>query len=133
MPGNRFVFDTHSLIWSLCAPKRLGRKARMAMKQVEEGLSQAWIPAAVAFEVSMLRELGRINIGLPELQEAVQDTSSIQFLSLDWQQVDTFSSLAQIRDPFDRMIVSAARTQRAKLITKDENIQDTGLVQTVWG
>jgi PIN domain nuclease of toxin-antitoxin system len=51
---------------------------------------------------------------------------------LTWNQLDEFSSLTSIRDPFDRLIVSAARSTGAKLITKDESLADSGLVDVVW-
>lgn len=36
------------------------------------------------------------------------------------------------RSSFDRLIVSACRVVKARLATKDEGLQTTGLVQTVW-
>jgi PIN domain nuclease of toxin-antitoxin system len=37
-----------------------------------------------------------------------------------------------IRDPFDRLIVSAARVHGARLVTRDEAIAGLGLVPVVW-
>jgi PIN domain nuclease of toxin-antitoxin system len=51
---------------------------------------------------------------------------------LTWEQLDEFVSLTSIRDPFDRLVVSAARTLDAKLVSKDEALAETGLVEVVW-
>ncbi|HXV65542.1 MAG TPA: PIN domain-containing protein [Vicinamibacteria bacterium] len=127
-----YVLDTHALVFSLAAPAKLGRKAKRALRSVEEGESQAWIPAAVAAEVVLLRELGRIEFGLAQLKTATEETPKLKFLSLDFPQIDEFAALGTIRDPFDRLIVSAARTVGAKLISKEEGFAVQGLVEIVW-
>jgi PIN domain nuclease of toxin-antitoxin system len=102
------------------------------MKSVEEGASIAWIPAAVVAEIVLLRELGRIGIGLSEIKTAMEQASGLRFLPLDMRQLDEFVALGAIRDAFDRLIVGASRALNAKLVTKDDNLQEMGLVQTVW-
>lgn len=42
------------------------------------------------------------------------------------------AALVALRDPFDRLIVSACRAMHAQLVSKDDGLQATGLVQTVW-
>ena len=37
-----------------------------------------------------------------------------------------------IRDPFDRMIVAAARTLALPILSADERIAESGLVDIVW-
>jgi PIN domain nuclease of toxin-antitoxin system len=37
-----------------------------------------------------------------------------------------------MRDPFDRLIVSAARAIGAALLTRDGGIAESGLVETMW-
>lgn len=127
-----YVLDTHSCIFALVAPDTLGRAGRRALASVEVGKSRAWIPAAVVAEFVLLRELGRIDLGLAHLKTALEEAPGLRFLALDWDQLDEFAALGAIRDPFDRLIVSAARAVDAKLITRDSRVQDLGLVQTVW-
>lgn len=128
----RYVLDTHACVFSLVAPDKLGRGARRAMTAVEAGESEAWIPAAVVAEIVILRELGRIDIGLAQLKTATQEAPALCFLPLDLQQLDEFAALGALRDPFDRLVVAAARALDAKLVTKDRPVDDLGLVQTVW-
>jgi PIN domain nuclease of toxin-antitoxin system len=135
MPSGRnasYVLDTHACVFALGAPTKLGKKARSAMQAVEEGRSEAWIPAAVVAEVILLRELGRIEIGLAQLKTAMEEAPGLRFLSMDLRQLDEFAALGAIRDPFDRLIVSAARAVGAKLLTRDRSLGENALVQTVW-
>lgn len=128
----RYVLDTHACVFSLVAPKRLGARARKALQTVEAGRSEAWIPAAVIAEIVLLRELGRIEIGLAQLKTAMEDAPGLRFLSLDLRQLDEFAALGSIRDPFDRLIAGACRALDAKLVTRDRQLADLGLVQTIW-
>jgi PIN domain nuclease of toxin-antitoxin system len=127
-----FVLDTHACVYALTAPDRLGKAGRRALKLVEAGRAVGWIPAAVVAEIVMLRELGRVRIGLPELRIAMEGASSFRFLALDLRQLDEFAAHTAIRDPFDRLIVGACRAVDARLITKDEALGESGLVGTVW-
>lgn len=127
-----YVLDTHACVFSLVAPQKLGAKASRALEKVEAGASVAWIPAAVVAEIVLLRELGRIEFGLAQLKTAMEEASGLRFLPLDLRQLDEFAALGAIRDPFDRLIVGAARAASAKLVTRDRAIGEQGLVQTLW-
>jgi len=90
------------------------------------------MPAAVVAEVLLLRGLGRVRVGLPEIRRAVESAPSLHFSPLDLDQLDRFSSLGSISDPFDRLIVAAARSLGAILLTRDEALAEGGLVETAW-
>ena len=126
------VLDTHACLYALASPDRLGVAARRALKQVEAGRAVAWIPAAVVAEIVLLRELGRVRVGFPELTDVFATSSAFRFLPLDLRQLDEFSAHVALRDPFDRLIVSACRAVRATLLTKDEALAERGLVRVLW-
>jgi len=128
----RYVLDTHACIFALVAPAKLGAGARKALASVEAGKSTAWVPAAVVAEIVLLRELGRIQLGLAGLKTAMEQAPALRFHALDLAQLDEFAALGAIRDPFDRLIVAAARALDAKLVTRDRPLDEHGLVQTVW-
>ncbi len=128
----RYVIDTHACVFLLAAPRKLGGDARRALERVESGHAEGWVPAAVVAEIVLLHELGRIRIGLPQLRETFDAVPGLRFLALDIEQLDHFVSLTTIRDPFDRLIVSAARSLKADLISRDATLSEGGLVRTVW-
>ena len=128
----RFVLDTHTCVYYLSAPKRLGSKAAQALQKIETGHDEAWIPAAVVAELALLHELRRIKVSMADLKNIFEETSTLNFSPLDLEQLEIFSLLSSVRDPFDRFVISAARALEAKLITKDALIQESGLVQVVW-
>jgi PIN domain nuclease of toxin-antitoxin system len=132
LPVADYVLDTHACVFALAAPNKLGQRARRALKRAELERRAVWIPAAAAAEIVLLHELGRMDLGLPALRAASESSASWRVLPLDIEQIDEFASLAAVRDPFDRLIVAAARRLRAKLISRDAQIEASGLVETIW-
>ena len=135
MPGTPvadIVLDTHACVYALIDPARLGKAARRAIARAEAGRSVAWVPAAVAAEIVLLRELDRIKIGLPELRTAMERSAFLRFLALDLRQMDEFAAHRSVADPFDRLIVSACRAVDARLVSRDTALADSGLVRVVW-
>jgi len=127
-----YVLDTHACVYALTAPRKLGPAARSALETIEAGRAKGWVPAAVAAEIALLRERDRIGIGIPELRTAFEQTPNLDFLPLDLLQVEEFAALASIQDPFDRLIVGACRVAGARLISRDQRLQESKLIRTVW-
>lgn len=127
-----YVLDTHACVFALAAPAKLGRRARRALQRAEHERTAVWIPAAAAAEIVLLRELGRTELGLSALRDACERSANWRVLPLDIEQIDEFAALASIRDPFDRLIVAAARRLRVKLISRDALLRESGLVETIW-
>jgi PIN domain nuclease of toxin-antitoxin system len=127
-----YLLDTHACLFALAAPKKLGKKARRVLEQANTEGGVVWVPAAATAEIVLLREFGRTEIGAPELARAFAETAW-RFLPLDFAQIDEFSALAAVRDPFDRLIIAAARCRQAKLISRDGPLAEFGLVDVVWG
>ena len=61
---------------------------------------------------------------------AAQPAFQLQPLDLD--QATEFSLLDSLPDPFDRMIVAAARSADVPLISADTVIDASALVETIW-
>ena len=126
-----YVLDTHACLFALAAPQKLGSKARRALEQAPVRSGTVWVPAAVSAEIVMLKQLGRTDLGVPALRLAFE-RAGWRFLALDFEQIDEFAALGAIRDPFDRLIVAASRRTGAKLISRDSNLEELGLVDIVW-
>jgi len=127
-----FVVDTHAFVWWASRPKRLGRAAARALRDVDAGRARAWIPAIVGIELTLLAEHGRRLAGVAEMRAATLRNDHVRILPLDPVQTTEFALLGMLSDPFDRMIVAAARAAGHPLVTGDEPIAESGLVEVVW-
>jgi PIN domain nuclease of toxin-antitoxin system len=90
------------------------------------------VPSIVGVELTLLREAGRHVLSVAEIQAATARNSEVRILPHDLEQAMEFSLLVALSDPFDRMIVAAARVTRRPLVTGDDRIAESGLADVIW-
>ncbi|HKX49411.1 MAG TPA: PIN domain-containing protein [Candidatus Binatia bacterium] len=130
-----FVTDTHAFIHHVTGRKRrLGRKARRVFERVERGIDAILVPFTVLEEVMLLSEAGRVRIPLPfrDLTISLAQADNFELGVNDMQLLLEAASFTTLPDPYDRLIVAQARVAGLPLITGDGEIQESGLVRTVW-
>jgi PIN domain nuclease of toxin-antitoxin system len=127
-----YVLDTHAFVWWATRPARLGRAAMRALRQVDQGRARAWVPSIVGVELTLLGENGRLRLGVAELEAATERNAEVRVLAHDLAQAREFALLGSLIDPFDRMIVAAARATKHPLITADQTVTASGLVEVIW-
>jgi PIN domain nuclease of toxin-antitoxin system len=127
----RLVADTHALVWHLTAPRRLGAGARRALAAADDGRALCCVPAIALVEIALLRERGRIGVGVDEVLGALAGRTGYAVLALDAEQAVEFAALVGIPDPMDRLVLAAARVSRSRLVSIDSVFDGRG-VERVW-
>ena|SRR5437867_11324638 len=128
------VADTHPLVYHAFGPQsKLGREAKRIFAKAEKGGIPVFVPTAALWEIAQLIEAGRIR--LPRKFEhwcrSLEGHSGFSIVTLEWLDVNEARHLP-FADPFDRLIVGTALRLDMPLVTKDQNIIDSRLVETVW-
>lgn len=82
-----FVADTHAFVWFLTAPQRLGRRARRLLAAADEGRSLCVVPAIALVEIALLKERGRVAIGVDAVLRAIDGHRGCAILALDAERV----------------------------------------------
>lgn len=126
------VIDTHVLVWWATAGRdQLPLAARRAIVDADS----IAISAITAWEIGILSARGRIDIGpRPNdwLHEII-DANSLIVLPVTIPIAALAAELHEIlRDPIDCLIAATALTHGVPLVTKDERIQRSGVVATIW-
>jgi PIN domain nuclease of toxin-antitoxin system len=131
---NAAVTDTHALVFHAAGGGSLGPKARAYFAAAEAGTSIVYVPAAVIWEVSLLARAVRINLhrSVRAFFADLFSNPAYQPHDLTADQVFDADDLRFTRDPFDALIVSAARDLRLPLITRDGAIRESGHVRVLW-
>ena len=128
-----FVTDTHPLAYY--ADRRyskLSKRARSLFDNAQAGAVLICVPTIVLSELTILLRLERLRIPLP-FEKWCRDIEADPGFSIEpllWTDIAEMRQLP-FKDPFDRMIVGTAKRLRLPLITKDIEITDSGLVETV--
>lgn len=72
-----------------------------------------------------------LKVSLEELFQDLSSNPAFRVLPLTYEVALEVASLAALRDPADRTIVATARVHRLRLVTSDQRIIDSKLVQVV--
>lgn len=129
-----YVSDTHSLIYhAQSKPARLGKKARRLFLDAEDGKTVIYVPAVVLWEVWARVKEGDFNLPMrfDHWCHGLDASPGFAVAPLGWQVVDE-SRRFPFKDPFDCLIAGTAAHLGMPLITKDTNISDSRLIETVW-
>ena len=131
---NAVVTDTHPLLFHAAGGGVLGPKARKQFGGAEAGQSIIYVPAAVIWEVALLARVVRVNLRRPVrvFFDDLFSNPAYQPHDLTASQVFDADELRFTRDPFDGLIVAAARDLGLPLITRDTTIRESGSVRAIW-
>jgi len=88
----------------------------------------------VVWEVSILARAVRINLHRPvrAFFEELFSNPAFQPHPMDIDQVFAADEIRFTRDPFDQLIVAAARDLDLPLVTRDEAIRASKTVEVIW-
>ena len=128
------VTDTHPLIFHAAGSGRLGTRAARIFERCERREATIYVPAAVMWECGLLARVSRINLrrSLQGFFEDLFSNPAYQPLDLTPEQVFAADELRFTRDPFDALIVAAAKSVGLPLLTRDGVIRESGTVSVVW-
>jgi PIN domain nuclease of toxin-antitoxin system len=127
------LLDTHVLVWAVAESKRLSKPASAAIRKglTEDGLAVA---AISLWELAMLISRGRIQAyGTVDASVRLLTEGIIvkpitpEIAALSTQFPPDFP-----QDPADRLIAATAKSEGLALVTRDEKLRMSPLLQTIW-
>ncbi|ANV92039.1 type II toxin-antitoxin system VapC family toxin [Picosynechococcus sp. PCC 8807] len=128
--GNRYLIDTHILLWWIFNDPKLDQTSR---KIIQNPQNKILVSSATAWEIATKNRIGK----LPEATELLENYPEIlkqaRFLELSISTAHALrAGLLPInhRDPFDRMIMAQSELEQIPVITHDPAFQ-TGLITVI--
>jgi PIN domain nuclease of toxin-antitoxin system len=127
------VTDTHALLYH-AAGRGLGPKAAAVFQAAEARRAVIYVPIAVIWEVTLLARAGKINLRRTPRVFFVDLFTSVAYQPYDLTREQVFEAdeLRFTRDPFDGLIVAAARALELPLLTRDTVIVASKAVKVMW-
>ncbi len=125
------LLDTHAALWLVQGDTRLSPTARERISALDrDGI---FISDLMLFELGVLVSKQRVIIAGP-LGPFLWDFSShFRVLPVDAEIAAMAVELALPQaDPFDRIFVATARRHKLPIVTRDREIRESALVETIW-
>jgi PIN domain nuclease of toxin-antitoxin system len=125
------LLDTHAYLWMRAAPERLSAEAR---RTCANGRTRLYLSTASAWEVAIKVGRGGLRLDLPlaALFGREREVARVDLLEVKLSHVLEVAALAPVhRDPFDRLLVAAARLEGLPIISADATFDRYG-VERIW-
>jgi PIN domain nuclease of toxin-antitoxin system len=134
---NRFVTDTHPLVWHLTGKPKLSPSAKKVFAETDAGLYQILIPGIVLIEMVYLSEKDILPATLFHQTLDLLDTPNGSYAVAPLDQavarimVDRvpWSAVSELAD---RIVTATAISLHLPLITKDKRITASNLTPILW-
>ncbi len=119
----RFLLDTHVLLWWLADSPQLGRRCK---EKISNGRNQIFVSAATTWEISI--KIGLNKLTAPEDMDSIVEDEGFDKLPISLYHGQLAGSLPNLhRDPFDRMLIAQAQAEGLILMTGDGYIAQYNL------
>jgi PIN domain nuclease of toxin-antitoxin system len=129
----KFLLDTSVLLWSVAERPKLNSRAIRILSLAGSNL---YLSAASVWEIAIKYAIGRLPLHVePELFVAeVHHKTGMRPLDIDHLHAVEAGRLPRHHgDPFDRMLIAQARTERMVLLTADRIFQSYEVEQEYCG
>ena len=90
------------------------------------------IPSTVLLEVMNVCEKHKIAPLFATLLQRLDELENVSFMAMDTAVVEAAFEIPSKYTLHDRVILASARIQKAALITRDRQLLQSNLVETVW-
>lgn len=118
----RVLLDTHVFVWALADRPRLPAEAWTVLNDASLTLE---LSVASAWELAIKSARGRITLpgGVRRFVAEGCERTGVRLLGVDLAHLDELVGLPpHHRDPFDRLIVAQARSERMALLSYDQAV-----------
>lgn len=129
----RLLLDTHIILRWLIQPKRLSREQSRVLENAVRRTEPVTLSAVSLLEIAILVSDGKVRLKatLDEFLESIQSSPVFRMLPLSFEIASEVALLGVLRDPADRAIVATARIHSLRLVTSDQRIIESNLVNVI--
>lgn len=118
------LLDTHVFLWWIGEPSRLPGEVTAA---IADPGTLVYVSAASAWEISIKRALGRLDLRDEEFRHGMQESGFTELPVTAAHGLVAGALPRHHRDPFDRMLIAQATTEGMRLVTHDRAMAAYGV------
>jgi PIN domain nuclease of toxin-antitoxin system len=119
----RYLLDTHAVLWFLEGSEKLSERAT-AVIESDQARNGIGISVASLWEFTIKHSLGKLRFdgGVTSLRAMIEANGWV-VIPIAQSHLEGLAGLPFLhRDPFDRLLIATALSERMTIVTADENI-----------
>lgn len=128
---SRFLLDTHAFLWWPADAPQLGVAAS---EVISDPANECYLSVASCWEMAIKSSLGKLKLAKP-VEKFVSEhiaANNFSLLGIEFRHVARVQKMPfHHRDPFDRLLLAQAMTEKLTLLTADSAFSNYG-VDTIW-
>jgi PIN domain nuclease of toxin-antitoxin system len=116
-----YLIDTHILLWYIVGDKRITQNTQ---NKIEHTDNTVFLSNASLWEIAIKLNIGKLKLNgsLKDLEEYLSKKGVI-ILEFDFEDLEMLQSLPfHHQDPFDRIIISQAKSKSMEIISNDKQV-----------
>jgi PIN domain nuclease of toxin-antitoxin system len=125
----RILLDTAIIIWAITVPERLSKTARQTIEA--NGVVREISPLSLS-EIAIKQTRGKLKLSRAEVWSGIADLE-VRMLSFSVSHAyQLFELPLHHSDPFDRMIIAQALTEKIPIVTPDKQFRSYEGLEVIW-
>lgn len=125
------LLDTQVILWFFWDDPQLGHRARTV---ITEARNRKLVSVASCWEIAIKAGLGKLHLGEPAHAFLTRELArnNFELLAISLEHATAVEKLpAHHRDPFDRLLVAQAISERLPIVSADEAL-DAYEIERIW-
>jgi PIN domain nuclease of toxin-antitoxin system len=127
-----YIVDTRALFWYLKRPGQLSPAADAVFRLAAVGGAQIVAPAIVVAELFYLGEKTGVPLLPSTLLDDINHSREFIFSELGQAQLESMETVDWVPEMHDRLIAAEALVFQAPIISRDEALGASGVVDVIW-
>jgi len=127
----QYLADTVAIIRHFSKVGKIGKAAKLILQDADNGTNSILISIISLIEILYLSERNKIPLDFEEMKHKLLQLDNYKILDLDFDIVETAKDVKGF-ELHDRLIVSAALFLNVPILTSDQIIRDSGIIEVIW-
>jgi len=129
-----YLLDTHVVLWNLDDHNRLSQKVELIISDLN---SDCFVSIISFFEITIKQNIGKLELS-KSIQEYMDEVQRIGIILLPVKDeyLNNYNNIPLFenhRDPFDRLILATAFTEKLQILSTDNKFQlYRDIVNVIW-
>ena len=126
-----YLADTVAIIRHFAKTGVIGKRAKQILRDADAGKNTIYVSIISIVEIMYLAERNRIPINLDEVNKQLNESDNYQVVDLSLDIIEVAKTIQDL-ELHDRLIVATGKYLAIPILTSDQPISNSNLIDVIW-